>query len=83
MLSDGKIFRYIYFPLFKAKVAGRDDIIDAYAKYRCTIIDEFKNILKNVDDDYLVTSINYVIGKTAMRLNLRIMREKDSLINDI
>ena len=83
LLSDNNIFKYIYYPLFKAKVYGHDDIIEAYKKYRRGIINGFKECLNNVNDDYLLSSINNVIGKSSMRLNLAVTGAEHNLINQI
>ena len=83
MLSDTKVFYKVYYPLFKAKVFGKDEIIEAYSDYRSIILKEFKKCLVKVDDGYLNEAINYIIGKSSMRLNLQVIGTEESLINVI
>ena len=82
-LSDNRIFASAYYPLFKAKVFGRDELIKAYTEYRSCIITEFKLILEEVDDQQLISFINYIVGKSSMRLNMRICGLNDDLIDSI
>lgn len=83
ILSDNQVFDHIYYPLFRAKVLGQDDVIEAYSEYRKFILDEFKRFFKRVDDSYLMDLINMVIGKSSMRLSMRIMGIKDNLMSSI
>lgn len=83
LLSDNQVFEHVYYPLFKAKVFGHDELIKAYTEYRLIILDEFKKILKNVNDDYLETLINMIIGKSSMRLSMRIMGIEYDLTDSI
>ena len=83
LLSDTKVFYKVYYPLFKAKVFGKDEIIEAYSDYRSIILKEFKKCLVKVDDGYLNEAINYIIGKSSMRLNLQVIGTEESLINVI
>ncbi len=82
-LSNRNVFNNIYYPLFKAKVYGHDEIIDAYSKYRNLIVNEFKNCLDTVNEDYLITSIKNIVSKSSMRLNLRVIGADSDLINKI
>lgn len=83
LLSDNQVFEHIYYPLFKAKVFGHDEIVEAYSQYRTFIINEFKEVIKSVNDDYLTTFINDVVGKSAMRLSMCIMGISEDLIDSI
>ena len=83
LLSDNQVFEHIYYPLFKAKVFGHDEIVETYSQYRTFIINEFKEVIKSVNDDYLTTFINDVVGKSAMRLSMRIMGISEDLIDSI
>lgn len=83
LLSDNQVFKHIYYPLFKAQVYQQENVIVAYSEYRNFILEEFKRIFKRVDDGYLINSINTVIGKSSMRLSMRIMGIKDELTNSI
>lgn len=83
LLSDNQVFEHLYYPLFKAKVLGQENVIDAYSEYQKCILEEFKGALKRGDDSYLIELINVVIGKSSMRLSMRIMGIEDDLTDSI
>ncbi len=83
LLSDNQVFDHIYYPLFRAKILEQENVIEAYSEYRKFILEEFKRAFKRVDDSYLIELINMVIGKSSMRLSMRIIGIEDNLTDSI
>lgn len=81
--SNVRKFNNIYYPLFKAKVNGNTDYIDAYIKYRSFLVSEFKDAVERLDDAYFELCINELFVSSIGRLSLRVITDNPEALKPL